>query len=79
MYAEYSKIIKFDTLPDPTDTWELVDKIGEGTYGEVHSARNKHTGRIPLASVHVCVCMCVYVCVCTCLYMCMLVYGDFCK
>ena len=45
MYAEYSKIIKFDTLPDPTDTWELVDKIGEGTYGEVHSARNKHTGK----------------------------------
>ncbi|KAK2170162.1 hypothetical protein LSH36_4g17098 [Paralvinella palmiformis] len=46
MYADYSKIIKFDTLPDPTDTWELVDKIGEGTYGEVHSAKNKHTGHV---------------------------------
>lgn len=44
MYAEYSKIILFGELPDPGDSWELVEKIGEGTYGEVHKARNIHTG-----------------------------------
>ena len=45
MYSEYSKIIPFGELPDPRDTWELVQKIGEGTYGEVHMARNTATGQ----------------------------------
>ena len=46
MYSQYSKVIPFDDLQDPNDLFELVEKIGEGTYGEVHSARNKETGKI---------------------------------
>ncbi|KAL3856081.1 hypothetical protein ACJMK2_015277 [Sinanodonta woodiana] len=44
MYEKYSKKIKFAELRDPEESWELQDLIGEGTYGEVYSARNKHTG-----------------------------------
>ena len=45
MYAQYSKVIPFNDLPDPTDVWDLVDKIGEGAYGEVHAAQNKQSGK----------------------------------
>jgi serine/threonine protein kinase len=48
MYAEMSQIVPFGELPDPRDSWELVNKIGEGTYGEVHKARHLHNGRIDL-------------------------------
>lgn len=33
------------------DNWELVESIGEGTYGEVYKARNKITGEIAAAKV----------------------------
>ena len=56
MYAEYSKIIKFNELADPMDHWELIEKVGEGTYGEVHMAKHKELGKL-------CVCVCVCVCV----------------
>ena len=45
MYAEYSKIIKFNELADPMDHWELIEKVGEGTYGEVHMAKHKELGK----------------------------------
>ena len=44
MYADYSKIIKFSELADPMDHWDLIEKIGEGTYGEVHMAKHKFRG-----------------------------------
>ena len=44
MYTAYSSVIAFDELPAPTDTIELVRKLGEGTYGSVHLAVDKHTG-----------------------------------
>ena len=46
MYSEYSKIIHFDELKDPTDAWQLIERIGQGTYGEVHIAQSKTTGEI---------------------------------
>ena len=45
MYEQYSKDIKFTELQNPEESWELLDIIGEGTYGEVYSAKNKHTGK----------------------------------
>ena len=47
MYAQYSTRVKFDELADPLDRWELVERVGEGTYGEVHLATDKNTGKAP--------------------------------
>ena len=44
IYEQYSKDIKFSELQNPEESWELLDVIGEGTYGEVYSAKNKDTG-----------------------------------
>ncbi|XP_053386580.1 myosin-IIIb-like isoform X4 [Mercenaria mercenaria] len=56
MYDQYSREIKFSELENPEDSWELLDLIGEGTYGEVYSAKNKQTGEIAavkiLESIH---------------------------
>ena len=34
----------FKSLPDPTSHWELLDPVGEGTYGGVFRVRNLKTG-----------------------------------
>ncbi|XP_064647040.1 myosin-IIIa-like isoform X3 [Lineus longissimus] len=45
MYSQYnSNVIDFNSLPDPTKEWELEERVGEGTYGEVYAARQKNTG-----------------------------------
>ncbi|XP_070187968.1 myosin-IIIb-like isoform X1 [Littorina saxatilis] len=44
MYSNFSKVVDFDKLRDPTDTWELGHVIGEGTYGEVCRGYHKKTG-----------------------------------
>ncbi|XP_033727991.1 LOW QUALITY PROTEIN: myosin-IIIb-like [Pecten maximus] len=46
LYDTFSSVIKFTELPDPSETWDLQDLVGEGTYGVVHSARHKKTGEI---------------------------------
>lgn len=43
-YSQYSQIIKFDELKCPDDQWELLESIGEGTYGEVFKAKNLKSG-----------------------------------
>ncbi|KAK0087267.1 hypothetical protein PV325_001365 [Microctonus aethiopoides] len=42
-YHGLSEHINFDLLPDPTELYTLEDLIGEGTYGEVYSARDNKT------------------------------------
>ncbi|XP_057336202.1 myosin-IIIa isoform X2 [Microplitis mediator] len=42
-YSNLSQHIDFDSLPDPSERFELQDLIGEGTYGEVYSAYDKET------------------------------------
>lgn len=44
-YVGLSQHIDFGRLPAPKDRFELLDLIGEGTYGEVFSARDRNTGR----------------------------------
>ncbi|XP_061413078.1 myosin-IIIb-like isoform X3 [Lethenteron reissneri] len=39
-----TKLIKFDQLKDPSDTWELVETIGKGTYGKVYKATSRKDG-----------------------------------
>uniref|UniRef100_A0A670JD63 non-specific serine/threonine protein kinase n=1 Tax=Podarcis muralis TaxID=64176 RepID=A0A670JD63_PODMU len=38
------KTIIFDSFPDPSDTWEIVETIGKGTYGKVFKVFNKKNG-----------------------------------
>ncbi|XP_078518924.1 myosin-IIIa [Lissotriton helveticus] len=35
------KSIIFDSFPDPSDTWEIIETIGKGTYGKVFKVLNK--------------------------------------
>ena len=48
-YNGLSQHVKFEDLPAPGDRFVLQDLIGEGTYGEVYSARDTVTGK-PLSS-----------------------------
>ncbi|XP_064018793.1 myosin-IIIa [Pogoniulus pusillus] len=38
------KTITFDSFPDPSDTWEIIETIGKGTYGKVFKVLNKKNG-----------------------------------
>ncbi|XP_063883342.1 myosin-IIIb-like isoform X3 [Scylla paramamosain] len=43
-YMGSSQHIDFDNLPDPNTRFELLEVIGEGTYGEVFVAKDHDTG-----------------------------------
>ncbi|XP_009888870.1 PREDICTED: myosin-IIIa [Charadrius vociferus] len=38
------KTIIFDSFPDPSDTWEIIETIGKGTYGKVFKVLNRKNG-----------------------------------
>ncbi|XP_034616113.1 myosin-IIIa [Trachemys scripta elegans] len=38
------KTIIFDSFPDPSETWEIIETIGKGTYGKVFKVLNKKNG-----------------------------------
>ncbi|CAM9233392.1 unnamed protein product [Bubo scandiacus] len=38
------KTIIFDNFPDPSNTWEIIETIGKGTYGKVFKVLNKKNG-----------------------------------
>uniref|UniRef100_A0A2K5S066 Myosin-IIIa n=1 Tax=Cebus imitator TaxID=2715852 RepID=A0A2K5S066_CEBIM len=45
MFPLIGKTIIFDNFPDPSDTWEITDTIGKGTYGKVFKVLNKKNGQ----------------------------------
>ncbi|XP_035386773.1 myosin-IIIa [Electrophorus electricus] len=44
MFPQSGKSIAFDSFPDPSDTWEIIETIGKGTYGKVYKVLNKVNG-----------------------------------
>uniref|UniRef100_A0A8C2FTI5 non-specific serine/threonine protein kinase n=1 Tax=Cyprinus carpio TaxID=7962 RepID=A0A8C2FTI5_CYPCA len=38
------KSIVFDSFPDPSNTWEIIETIGKGTYGKVYKVLNRVNG-----------------------------------
>ncbi|KAM5235399.1 LOW QUALITY PROTEIN: myosin-IIIa [Ctenodactylus gundi] len=45
MFPSIGKTIIFDNFPDPSDTWEIIETIGKGTYGKVFKVLNKKNGQ----------------------------------
>lgn len=37
-------MIRLEGLEHPSDDWEIVETIGEGTYGKVYKVNNKKDG-----------------------------------
>jgi myosin-3 len=50
-YSQFNSLIKFDELKSPDYEWELLESIGEGTYGEVFKVRHKKSGELAAAKV----------------------------
>uniref|UniRef100_A0A8C2FTG5 non-specific serine/threonine protein kinase n=1 Tax=Cyprinus carpio TaxID=7962 RepID=A0A8C2FTG5_CYPCA len=44
MFAHSGKSIVFDSFPDPSNTWEIIETIGKGTYGKVYKVLNRVNG-----------------------------------
>ncbi|XP_016369856.1 myosin-IIIa-like, partial [Sinocyclocheilus rhinocerous] len=44
MFPRSAKSIVFDSFPDPSDTWEIIETIGKGTYGKVYKVLNRVNG-----------------------------------
>ncbi|XP_059380324.1 myosin-IIIa isoform X2 [Carassius carassius] len=44
MFPHSGKSIIFDSFPDPSDTWEIIETIGKGTYGKVYKVLNRFDG-----------------------------------
>lgn len=44
MFPHSGKSIVFDSFPDPSNTWEIIETIGKGTYGKVYKVLNRVDG-----------------------------------
>ncbi|KAM8934081.1 myosin-IIIb [Pelodytes ibericus] len=44
-------MIGLESLADPSDTWDIVDTIGKGTYGKVYKVSNKHDGSLAAVKI----------------------------
>lgn len=44
-------MLRLESLPDPTDTWEIIETIGKGTYGKVYKVINKKDGSLAAVKI----------------------------
>uniref|UniRef100_A0A673U853 non-specific serine/threonine protein kinase n=1 Tax=Suricata suricatta TaxID=37032 RepID=A0A673U853_SURSU len=44
-------MLGLESLPDPTDTWEIIETIGKGTYGKVYKVTNKRDGSLAAVKI----------------------------
>nr|XP_056717041.1 myosin-IIIb [Euleptes europaea] len=51
-FFQYNQnMIGLESLPDPSDTWEIVETIGKGTYGKVYKVTNKKDGSLAAVKI----------------------------
>nr|XP_025037955.1 myosin-IIIb [Pelodiscus sinensis] len=44
-------MIRLASLADPSDTWEIIETIGKGTYGKVYKVANKEDGSLAAVKI----------------------------
>ncbi|CAI5762128.1 myosin-IIIb-like isoform X11 [Podarcis lilfordi] len=44
-------MIGLESLPDPSDTWEIIETIGKGTYGKVYKVTHKKDGSLAAVKI----------------------------
>ncbi|KFO22486.1 Myosin-IIIb [Fukomys damarensis] len=44
-------MLGLESLPDPMDTWEIIETIGKGTYGKVYKVTNKRDGSLAAVKI----------------------------
>ncbi|XP_005065227.1 myosin-IIIb [Mesocricetus auratus] len=44
-------MLGLESLPDPIDTWEIIETIGKGTYGKVYKVANKRDGSLAAVKI----------------------------
>ncbi|XP_017174530.1 myosin-IIIb isoform X6 [Mus musculus] len=44
-------MLGLESLPDPMETWEIIETIGKGTYGKVYKVANKRDGSLAAVKV----------------------------
>lgn len=50
-FSESDGLTLIKNLPDPDGTWELLEVIGGGNYGEVFKGRNRKNGEIAAVKI----------------------------
>ncbi|XP_021255047.1 myosin-IIIb isoform X2 [Numida meleagris] len=51
LFQYSSSMIGLESLADPTDTWEIIETIGKGTYGKVYKVTNKKDGSLAAVKI----------------------------
>ncbi|XP_057279742.1 myosin-IIIb isoform X1 [Pezoporus wallicus] len=51
LFQYNSSMIGLESLADPSDTWEIIETIGKGTYGKVYKVANKKDGGLAAVKI----------------------------
>ncbi|XP_035188172.1 myosin-IIIb isoform X8 [Oxyura jamaicensis] len=51
LFQYNSNMIGLESLADPSDTWEIIETIGKGTYGKVYKVANKKDGSLAAVKI----------------------------
>uniref|UniRef100_A0A8C4VFV2 non-specific serine/threonine protein kinase n=1 Tax=Falco tinnunculus TaxID=100819 RepID=A0A8C4VFV2_FALTI len=51
LFQYNSRMIGLESLADPSDTWEIIETIGKGTYGKVYKVANKKDGSLAAVKI----------------------------